>query len=159
MRQSLSLFCLKIMKSADLVFFKFNNSLLEDKNFVEELKKNIEQYNEKYGCYDDKRLYWEMIKMEIRSFTLFFSKRRSKQRRNEEELLQRELCNLQRKVGADPSEENVSEFLNEKFKLNQLSLLKTRGPRREVKLAGPNTASAILNISTAWRKEITILSI
>ena len=91
-------------------FFKFNNSLLEEKNFVEELNENIEKYKEKYGYLDDKRLYWEMIKMEIRSFTLFFSKRRSKQRRNEEELLQSELCNLQRKVGEDPSEENVSEF-------------------------------------------------
>ena len=108
-------------------FFKFNNSLLEDKNFVEELNENIEKYKEKYGYLDDKRLYWEMIKMEIRSFTLFFSKRRSKQRRNEEELLQSELCNLQRKVGEDPSEENVSEFHNVKFKLNQLSLLRTRG--------------------------------
>ena len=108
-------------------FFKFNNSLLEDKNFVEELKENIEKYKEKYGYLDDKILYWEMIKMEIRSFTLFFSKRRSKQRRNEEELLQSELCNLQRKVGEDPSEENVSEFHNVKFKLNQLSLLRTRG--------------------------------
>jgi hypothetical protein len=25
-------------------FFKFNNSLLEDKNFIEELKENIEKY-------------------------------------------------------------------------------------------------------------------
>ena len=40
------------MKSAAL-FFKFNNSLLEDKNFVEELKENIEKYKEKYGYLDD----------------------------------------------------------------------------------------------------------
>ena len=29
-------------------FFKFNNSLLDDKNFIEELKENIEMYKEKY---------------------------------------------------------------------------------------------------------------
>jgi hypothetical protein len=40
-------------------------------------------------------------------------------------LLQQELCNLQRKIGLDPSEENMCEFYNVKFKLNQLSLLKT----------------------------------
>ena len=68
-----------------------------------------------------------MIKMEIRSFTLFLSKRRAKQRRNDEEMLQQELCNLQRKIGLDPSEENVSKFYNVKFQLNQLSLLKTKG--------------------------------
>ena len=65
--------------------------------------------------------------MEIRSFTLFFSKRQAKQRRNDEELLQQELCNLQRKIGLDPSEENVSKFYTVKFKLNQLLLLKPKG--------------------------------
>ena len=74
-------------------------------------------YNEKYRDVTDKRLYWVMIKMEIRSFTLFFSKRQAKQRRrrNVEEMLQQELCNLQRKMGLDPSEENVSKFYNVKF--------------------------------------------
>ena len=65
--------------------------------------------------------------MEIRSFTIFFSKRRAKQRRNDEEMLQQELCNLQRIIGLDPSGENMSKFYNVKFKLNQLSLLKTKG--------------------------------
>jgi hypothetical protein len=37
------------------------------------------------------------------------------------------MCNLQRKIGLDPSEENMCEFYNVKFKLNQLSLLKTQG--------------------------------
>jgi len=60
---------------------------------------------EKYRAVTDKRLYWEMIK-EIRSFTLFFSKRGAKQRRNDEEMLQQELSNLQRKIG------NVSKFYN-----------------------------------------------
>jgi len=85
-------------------FFKLNNSLLEVKNFIEELKKNIEMYKVKYGDVTaaDKRLYWEMIKMEIRSFTLFFSKRRAKQCRNDEEILQQELSNLQRKFGLGP---------------------------------------------------------
>ena len=62
-------------------------------------------YMEKYRAVTDKRLYWEMIK-EIRSFTLFFSKRGAKQRRNDEEMLQQELSNLQRKIG------NVSKFYN-----------------------------------------------
>ena len=65
-------------------------------------------YKEKYCDVTDKRLYWEMIKKEIRSFILFFSKRLAKQRRNDEEMLQKELCNLQRKIGLDPSEERVS---------------------------------------------------
>ena len=71
---------------------------------VEGLKENIEKYRD----VADKRLYWEMIKMKIRSFTLFLSKSLAKQRRNDEEMLQQALCNRQRKIGLDPSEENVS---------------------------------------------------
>lgn len=126
-RQFLSLFFSKEYEQRGPGFFKFNNSLLDDKNFIEELKENIETYKEKYRDVTDKRLYWEMIKMEIRSFTIFFSKRRAKQRRNDEEMLQQELCNLQRIIGLDPSGENMSKFYNVKFKLNQLSLLKTKG--------------------------------
>ena len=63
-----------------------------------------------------------MIKMEIRSCSLFYSKMLARQRRNEEELLQHELCNLQKKLSLDPSQENVTEF-----HINKLSLLKTKG--------------------------------
>jgi len=45
-------------------------------------------------------------------------------------MLQQELCNLQRKIGLDPSEENVSKFYDVKFKLNELSLLKTKGVKQ-----------------------------
>jgi len=51
-------------------FFKFNDSLLDDKNFTEELKENIEMCMEKYRDVTNKILYWEMIKIEIRSLTL-----------------------------------------------------------------------------------------
>ena len=56
-------------------FLKFNNSPLEDKNFVEALKKNIKKYKEKYGYLNDKILYWEMIKTKIRSvyFIILYS--------------------------------------------------------------------------------------
>ena len=72
-------------------------------------------YKEKYRDVTNKRLYWEVIKMEIRSLTLFFSKRLTKQRRNDGKMLQQEMCNLQRKMGLDPSDENVSKFYNVKL--------------------------------------------
>ena len=42
-------------------------------------------------------------------------------------MLQQELCSLQREIGLDQSGENVSKLYNVKFKLNHLSLLKTKG--------------------------------
>ena len=127
MQQFPSISCLKDYEKRGPGFFKFNNSLLKDSKFIDDIKTNIKKYKEEYRCVTDKRLYWDMIKMEILSFTLFYSKRLAFQRRNEEELLQNELCNLQKKLSLDPSQENVTEFYNLKFKLNKLSLLKTRG--------------------------------
>ena len=45
-------------------FWKFNNSLLENEEFVTKLKFLILNAKEKYREVTDKRLFWEMIKME-----------------------------------------------------------------------------------------------
>ena len=46
-------------------FWKFNNSLLEDSTFVEQLQCLIPEYKKKYSNLADKGLFWDMIKMEI----------------------------------------------------------------------------------------------
>ena len=56
-------------------FFKFNNSLLNDKCSVEGLRKKIPEYKGKYNCLENKRFYWDMLKIEIRSFTICYCKR------------------------------------------------------------------------------------
>ena len=62
-------------------FFKFNNSLLNDHCFVEGLSKKIPEYKEKYSYLQDKRLYWDMLKMEIRSFAICFCKQSQRTKR------------------------------------------------------------------------------
>ena len=46
------------------------------------------------------RLYWEMIKMEIRAFTIAFSKKKAKRKRDEESILLSEMMRLQIKLQA-----------------------------------------------------------
>jgi len=43
--------------------------------------------SKKYEQANDKGLYWEMIKMEIRAFIIAFSKKKAKRKRNEESIL------------------------------------------------------------------------
>ena len=62
-------------KTAGPGFWKFNNSLLNNEEFVTNLKFFLLQAKEKHSGTSDKRLYWEMIKMEIRDFCIRFSKR------------------------------------------------------------------------------------
>ena len=52
-------------------FWKFNCSLLEDCDYTEKMARKIPQFIERYE-YLDKGLQWEMVKMEIRSFTISF---------------------------------------------------------------------------------------
>ena len=71
-------------------FWKFNNSLLTDKSYVELITKSIPEYVTKYQDLEDKGLLWEMIKMEIRATTIIFAKCKARQTRDEEkELLMR----------------------------------------------------------------------
>ena len=62
-------------------FWKFNCSLLEDCDYTEKMARKILQFNE---YLDDKGLQWEMVKMEIRSFTISFAKIKAKKRKDHE---------------------------------------------------------------------------
>ena len=51
-------------------FWKFNSSLLHDRNYVDNYKPIITESAEKYKNMSDKGLVWELIKLEIRNFTI-----------------------------------------------------------------------------------------
>ena len=53
-------------------FWKFNSSLLNDTEYVNNIKLLIAECKEKYMDIADKRITWELVKMEIRSFTIPF---------------------------------------------------------------------------------------
>ena len=69
-----------------LGFWKFNNSVLSDTKYVEMLSFQIPNFAEKHQDVDDKGLYWEMIKMEIRALTINHSKQRARETHNEEKI-------------------------------------------------------------------------
>ena len=69
-------------------FWKFNSPLLEDESYITELKENIKIYRNKYHCVEDKGLRWDLMKMEVRGFTIAFTKRKAKNKRDEEKKLQ-----------------------------------------------------------------------
>ena len=58
-------------------YWKFNASLLEDKNFVEQVSTKIPGFINQYQGVADKGLLWELVKMEIRAYTINFSKQRA----------------------------------------------------------------------------------
>ena len=124
---SRSTFSLTTLLREVLVFFKFDNSLLNDHCFVEGLSKKIPEYKEKYNYLQDKRLYWDMLKMEIRSFTICYCKKIAKNKRNEEAVLQQQFSSLHKLMCANPGQETVAKFYEVKLKLEQISMHKAEG--------------------------------
>ena len=76
-------------------FWKFNTTLLRDEAYVASLKMNFPSFKEKYQEVHDLGLKWDLIKMEIRGFTLQYSKRKAKKYRDEENSLYKKVKDLQ----------------------------------------------------------------
>lgn len=55
-------------------FWKFNNTLLQDEDYIKNIHDSYPQLRQKYSDVNDKRIFWELLKMEIRSITIAFSK-------------------------------------------------------------------------------------
>ena len=51
-------------------YWRFNYSLLSDEEYVALLRSKIPEFVEKYKQVEDKGLFWEMVKMEIRGLTI-----------------------------------------------------------------------------------------
>ena len=65
-------------------FWKFNNSLLSDDIFKEELKQHIQNIKNDNELSNDPQIKWEFLKYQIRKFTIRFSKMRAKKERKKE---------------------------------------------------------------------------
>ncbi len=76
-------------------FWKFNTSLLHD-TYVRKIKEIIQKCNLEYNSIANKGLIWELIKMEIRSFTLPYCVQKKKEKSAFKKSLEKELDNLQK---------------------------------------------------------------
>ena len=59
-------------------FWKFNSSLLYDDEYVANIKEIIRQVDSQYKSTPDKRLVWELLKLNIRNFTIPYCVKRKK---------------------------------------------------------------------------------
>ena len=58
------------------------------------LVRGISGFREKYKYIQDKRMFWELLKMEIRCFTISFAKGKAKETRNRELIIKEEMDRL-----------------------------------------------------------------
>ena len=71
--------------------WKFNNSLLNDEEYVNKIRETYAYTCVYYSDSVSKRLFWEMLKMEIRAATISFSKSKAKSTYRREMEIRRQL--------------------------------------------------------------------
>jgi hypothetical protein len=108
-------------------FWRFNTNLLRDTKYIEEIKTTINNAINKYNHTDDKSLKWDLIKMEIRSTTICFSKNKSKETRDniKEAIIESE--KLEKEISINPTEENVKKYHENKTFIENYNNEKANG--------------------------------
>ena len=96
-----------------LGFWKFKNSLLEDKEYTTRILELYPQLSEKYHYVNDQQLFWELIKMEIRSTTILFSKGKIQAICKHEAEIKRQLDNLEKIICNSQNLDNIDEILKQ----------------------------------------------
>ena len=72
-------------------YWKINNSLLKDKDYVDKMNLLIEKELAQADMYSSKKDHWEILKLSIRTSTLQFSSNRQKSKKNKLLILERKL--------------------------------------------------------------------
>ena len=100
--------------------WKFNNSLLDDEEYVNLIRGSYSSISEKYAGQEDKRLKWELVKLELRGLTIPYAKNKAKNlRKKVEKDLQTRLSNLDQLISnsVDSAQVNYLEVVY--FQLKQ----------------------------------------
>ena len=96
-------------------FWKFNNSLLENENYVDMITENIPVWYEEIEDVRDVRVKWDWLKYKIRYHTIKYGKQQARKRREKIRNLEKQL-EIEEKVLADsPTTENLEKLENTKI--------------------------------------------
>ena len=88
---------------------EINANLLNNKDYIEYIKPKIASFKIKYNEEPNHGLKWDLIKMEIRSSTICFSKNKAvKERNNIKEIMQK-LTNLEKELSTNPTDEQLEQ--------------------------------------------------
>ena len=101
--------------------FRFENTLLDDSEFVDCAKAEIEKARNEEGIYEnvsDIGIKIEMLSSEIRVHSIRIQAKRTRKRKESEQILRDKLDLLEKEVGRNPNEAIIKEYEEVKTKLN-----------------------------------------
>lgn len=108
-------------------YWKFNNSLLQDKDFIDGMNRMIENHAYDFINDTDYQTVWELLKCEIRDYAMQYAQKKSVERRNGIVLLYAELNDLDARLANDPDNCGMQcERENLKLKIELVEQCKAR---------------------------------
>ena len=108
-------------------FWKFNTSLLRDKVYTDKALKDIIALKVKHSDIGDKGLKWDVIKMELRSEAISYSKYLAKHKRDLLKEMLSEQVVIEENMANDPSDEVINRSITLKEEIEKINSEKARG--------------------------------
>jgi hypothetical protein len=108
-------------------FWRFNANLLRNKEYINYMNTRIDELKEKYKNTENKGLLWDVIKMEIRSSTICFSKNLAKTNREHMKEVIIENDRLSKLMDSKPDEETLRSFNSTKLEIEYYNNEKANG--------------------------------
>ena len=78
-----------------------------NEDYVSQLRTELERFKQKYIDEEDLSLRWDLIKMEIRGFTVKYSKNKARKRKSTETLPQNQINDLYKTAEAEPNNKQI----------------------------------------------------
>jgi hypothetical protein len=107
--------------------WKFNTSLLKDHDYINKMNEILIECNNKYRDVNDKRLRWDVIKAEIRGFTISYSSYKKKCEKELETKLLHEIDQLEKEISINPDNNKWQQLVTAKSELSHMEQEKCRG--------------------------------
>jgi hypothetical protein len=108
-------------------FWRFNASLLKDNIYTEQVKQGFRMAMIKYQDIEDKGLKWDLIKMELRSSTICYSKTKAKETREQIKETMIQVDKLEKEINKNPTEESLKEYHEKKKFIENYNNEKAKG--------------------------------
>ena len=107
--------------------WKLNLSLVEDEDYLKDLEQNLPKWKQEGEEQSDRRSVWDWIKYNVRLHAITYSKKRAKQRNENEKSLQNEYEKATKLYENDPNDINRARVDEIKGKLEMLYNKKIEG--------------------------------
>jgi hypothetical protein len=108
-------------------FWHFNANLLKDQAYVNLINRQYEMAKDKYTDLEDKGLKWDLIKMELRTSTICFSKNKANENRENIKELMLEVDTLEKQLSQNPNDEILQKYNEGKTHIENYNNEKANG--------------------------------